>query len=183
MGKAAYYVHQALVTEAGEKGALLKDYNTTLLFTLVRQIDTQYFVASFWVGDGAIGIYTAEPPAVVVMGTPDGGAFAGETKFVTMPEIFNKDVLYNRFSIKVVPSFTALMLMTDGITDPKFGTDAALIQPEKWSALWADLQGSNDDGAKVQLQPEAEQPEQELLGWLDFWSPGNHDDRTLLILY
>ena len=46
-----------------------------------------------------------------------------------------------------------------------------------WDGLWADLSKTvdfSDDNANAADQ---------LLDWLDFWSPGNHDDRTIAILY
>jgi hypothetical protein len=73
--------------------------------------------------------------------------------------------------------------MTDGITDPKFETDANLNRVEKWDALWADLNGDNADEARVDFTDSSEQMADQLLKWLDFWSPGNHDDRTIAILF
>ena len=35
----------------------------------------------------------------------------------------------------------------------------------------------------VELTDDNEASKDQLLGWLDFWSPGNHDDRTIAILY
>ena len=79
--------------------------------------------------------------------------------------------------MSIVPDFTALMLMTDGISDPFFETDVNLAKKEKWDALWTDLSSS------VEFSDDNEQSQYQLLNWLDFWSPGNHDDRTLAILY
>ena len=45
------------------------------------------------------------------------------------------------------------------------------------TALWSDLEHA------VALQERADGSEQRLLAWLDFWSQGNHDDRTIAILY
>ena len=35
----------------------------------------------------------------------------------------------------------------------------------------------------VDLSDDNEAAKEQLLNWLDFWSPGNHDDRTIAILY
>lgn len=183
MSKAAWGAHNAIAEEARDQETVLKDYGTTLIFALVRKLESGYFIASFWVGDGGIGIYDAEKAEVMVLGTPDGGEFAGQTRFLTMPDIFRSAEFYNRFAIRIVPDFTALILMTDGITDPKFGTDANLGRAGKWAELWADLEGGNDDGAKVNLTQGNDYAGDELLAWLDFWSPGNHDDRTIAILF
>ena len=68
--------------------------------------------------------------------------------------------------------------MSDGVSDPKFETDANLNNPAKWDALWDDLKQNG-----VDLTDDNEAAKDQLLDWLDFWSPGNHDDRTIAILY
>ena len=68
--------------------------------------------------------------------------------------------------------------MSDGVSDPKFETDANLNNPDKWDALWDDLKENG-----VDLTDDNEASKDQLLDWLDFWAPGNHDDRTIAILY
>lgn len=70
------------------------------------------------------------------------------------------------------------LLMSDGVSDPKFETDANLNNPDKWDALWDDLKENG-----VDLTDDNEASKDQLLDWLDFWAPGNHDDRTIAILY
>lgn len=183
LGKAAHDTHQQLAAAAAEREAATRDFATTLLFLIIKKFDFGYFIASFMVGDGGMGIYNKGTQTVQTLGVPDGGEFAGQTRFVTMPEIFKDESFYKRFSIKIVPDFTALFLMTDGITDPKFQTDANLNKPEYWNALWEDLQGQNKEQLAVTFDRKSESVAQELLDWLDFWSPGNHDDRTIAILF
>ncbi len=183
LGKAAYAAHTRIVEAAAASEAVAKDYSTTLLFALIKKFDFGYSILSFWVGDGGIGLYDREAGTVSILGTPDGGEFAGQTRFVTMPDIFTSPDFYKRMGIRTVQNFTALVLMTDGITDPKFSTDAALARVEKWNELWDDLGGTNEDGARVNLDPVNEQIGAETLSWMDFWSPGNHDDRTIAILF
>ena len=174
--------YKAIEKEATEKSAPVKDYATTLLLTVCKKFDYGWFVGAWWVGDGVIGIYRQEPQYLKILGEPDGGDFAGQTRFLTMPEIIKND-LYSRMRFEVVDDFTALILMTDGITDPKFETDANLKCIEKWHALWDDLNGKNEDKAKVDFSDDNEQSADQLLKWLDFWSKGNHDDRTIAVLF
>jgi hypothetical protein len=94
-----------------------------------------------------------------------------------MPEITQPTELYRRLRFEIVDDFTALVLMTDGVTDPKFETDANLLKVEKWNQLWADITQT------VNLTDDNTAAADELMNWLDFWSPGNHDDRTIAILY
>ena len=177
---AAWEAYKNIRKEATDKGRVLKDYATTLLLSICKKFEFGWFVGAFWVGDGGIGIYRQEPQYIKVLGEPDGGEFAGQTRFLTMKEIFS-DRVRTRFDI--VEDFTALILMTDGITDPKFETDANLNRIEKWHALWDDLNGNNEDHAKVDFTDDNEQSAEQLLKWLDFWSKGNHDDRTIAILF
>jgi len=181
--KAAFTAQQNIKEEATKKEAELKNYSTTLIFALVKKYQNKYLIASFWVGDGGIGIYNKDKNEVSVLGTPDSGEFAGQTRFLTMNDIFADSSVYNRIKLKVVENFTALILMTDGITDPKFQTDSNLNKIEKWNELWDDLNGNNQDNCKVDFSKSLEDAEKDLMNWLDFWSPGNHDDRTIAILY
>ena len=73
--------------------------------------------------------------------------------------------------------------MSDGIYDPKFVVEANLEKHEKWMEFVSDLQGNNEDNAKVEFIPNNSEIENQLLRWLDFWSPGNHDDRTLAVIF
>lgn len=179
VGAAAFKAHKAIQAEAALTKLPIKDYATTLLLTICKKFNFGWFVASFWVGDGAICLYDREEHTAKILGIPDEGEYAGQTRFITMPEIF-KDAtdLYKRLRFYVVDDFTALFLMSDGVSDPKFETDANLNNPDKWDALWDDLKENG-----VELTDDNEASKDQLLGWLDFWSPGNHDDRTIAILY
>jgi serine/threonine protein phosphatase PrpC len=180
LAKAAWDAKTNIEKEAAEKQRIPKDYATTLLLSICKKFDFGWFVGTFWVGDGGIGIYRKEPQDLKILGEPDGGEFAGQTRFLTMPEIFSDRV---RTRFEIVEDFTALILMSDGVTDPKFETDANLNKIEKWHALWDDLNGANEDQTKVDFTDDNEQSADQLLKWLDFWSKGNHDDRTIAILY
>ncbi len=182
VGTAAYRAHVAINKEAQEKGVASKLYATTLLLTICKKFSCGWFIASFWVGDGAICLYNQNAHTAKLLGIPDEGEFAGQTRFLTMPEIF-KDAtsLYQRLRFNIVPEFTALFLMSDGVSDPMFETDANLNNPQKWDELWDNLQHNED--SPVHLTDDNEAAAEELLKWLDFWVAGHHDDRTIAILY
>lgn len=178
VGNAAFKAHKAINEKAKEKGASPKDYSTTLLLAICKKFDFGWFVASFWVGDGAMGIYDKERQYFKLLGTPDGGEYAGQTRFLTMPEIFSDaKSFYGRLKFSIEKDFTALLLMSDGISDPMFETDANLNKIEKWNDLWENI------NKEVKLVDDNSESQYQLLKWLDFWSPGNHDDRTIAILY
>lgn len=178
VGNAAFKAHKAINQKAKEKGVFSKEYSTTLLLAICKKFDFGWFVASFWVGDGAMGIYDKERQYFKLLGTPDGGEYAGQTRFLTMPEIFSDaKSFYGRLKFSIEKDFTALLLMSDGISDPMFETDANLNKIEKWNDLWENI------NKEVKLVDDNLESQYQLLKWLDFWSPGNHDDRTIAILY
>ena len=123
---------------------------------------------------------------IKLLGFPDEGEFSGQTRFLTMQEIFKdaKSVM-DRLRFSIEDDFTALMLMTDGVSDPMFETDNNLNSTAKWDEFWDKLHdGFKDDEIPgVDLSDDNEESKYQLLRWLDFWSPGNHDDRTIAILY
>ena len=179
VGKAAFRAHKAVNAEAAQAERPPKEYATTLLLSICKKFPFGWFVASFWVGDGAICLYDRKGHTAKILGIPDEGDYAGQTRFLTMQEIFSDTkALYKRLRFCIVDDFTALFLMTDGVTDPKFETDANLNNPDKWDDLWDDLRENG-----VQLTDDNEAAKGQLLDWLDFWAPGNHDDRTIAILY
>lgn len=112
----------------------------------------------------------------------DIGDFGGGTRFVTMPEIFSHTNMASRFGINKFERFSKLILMTDGIYDPKFVTENKLEDKEAWANFLDDLNGQNEDALKVDFLHN-ENIQDQLLLWLNFWSKGNHDDRTLAIIY
>jgi hypothetical protein len=173
LGHAAYESVRMIEAEAQVNGCLPRDFATTLLLAAWRHVpDVGHIFLSFWCGDGAIGLYDRDGD-VHLLGEPDGGEFAGQTRFLDRTIVANSADLVRRLRVKVVPSFTALALMTDGVSDPKFETETNLTQRRLWDGLWEELSPCLDKS----------QPDRVLLDWLDFWSPGNHDDRTLALLW
>ena len=175
---AANQARQAIAQEAGLQGKETRTYAATLLLCVAKHFPFGWFVGSFWVGDGAIALYRRDttPHTVYLMGEPDEGEYGGQTRFLTMPEVFSDaSALYRRLRFRLVDDFSALFLMTDGVSDPKFETTNNLKNAEKWDALWDELTAAN----ALTNTPDSKQA---LLEWLGFPSPGNHDDRTLLVL-
>ncbi len=183
LGKAAFYVHKKLEEFARQAGVPLKDLNTTLIFTLFKKYHSGYAFLSFGVGDCPIAIVNKDVSEVILMNWIDVGEFGGGTRFITMPEIFQNDKFATRFRFKLADDFLYLMMMSDGIYDPKFIVEANLADLKRWKAFLADLGGKNEDKIKVELRPDNQEITNQLSAWMDFWSQGNHDDRTLAIVF
>lgn len=148
----------------------VKTYATTLLATLTFREGDELFAASFWLGDGAIAAY-GPAGKVRLLGAPDSGEYAGQTRFLDAEAV--QDAGFSkRISIGKWSDVTHLILMTDGVSDPLFETDNGLQNAAKWDNLLADLAPSLADPAMASLH---------LVEWLNFFSPGNHDDRTLIV--
>lgn len=178
LGNAAYKAYKAIEAESKTKGEPIKSYATTLLLTICKHFDFGWFVASYWVGDGALCIYNKGKQEFLLLGTPDEGEFSGQTRFLTMPEMFTTgEAISSRLRMLCVEDFTALFMMTDGVSDPMFETDSNLNSIQKWNELWDNI------NKEVELTDDNEASKDQLLKWLDFWSQGNHDDRTIAILY
>lgn len=175
-------LHTALSDFALKEEILLKDLNTTLIFALVKKFNFGYVVLTFGVGDCPVNVITENPDDIRLLNMLDIGDFGGGTRFVTMPEIFSHSNMASRFGINKFERFSKLILMTDGIYDPKFVTENKLEDKDAWANFLDDLNGQNEDGLKIDFLHD-EGIQDQLLLWLNFWSKGNHDDRTLAIIY
>jgi serine/threonine protein phosphatase PrpC len=183
LGKAAFNVHKKLEAFATAEGISLKDLSNTLVFTLFKKYDAGYALLSFGVGDCPMAVLNRDISQVTLMNWIDVGEFGGGTRFITMPEIFQSEKFATRFGFKLLDDFSYLMLMSDGIYDPKFVVEANLPNIQKWQEFLADLNGNNEGGIKVELRADNPDIKEQFSQWMDFWSPGNHDDRTLAIIF
>ena len=169
--RAVYCAYTSLHNAAKDEQIPLKQLSCTLLFALSLPMENgQWLTATYSVGDGAVAIWRPEKQQLDFVSKSDGGSYSGETKFLTVEET-TEDSLNKRVCCIVSDDSPVLLLMTDGVSDPKFETDAQLSNPQRWADLWAELQTPLRDT----------QPEKALEAWLDFWSAGNHDDRTLAL--
>lgn len=158
--------------ESIRAGETAKSYSTTLLVTVSFRSGDELFAASFWLGDGAIAAY-GPVGKVRVLGTPDSGEYAGQTRFLDADAV-NDANFSKRISIGKWTEVSHLVLMTDGVSDPRFETDNGLLNSQKWDELIAELTACLSDPS---------QPAERLAEWLNFFSPGNHDDRTLIVAW
>ena len=171
ISNAAYQAYVAQKNAAETEQIDLKKLACTLLIALaLPRTDGTWLIAAYWVGDGAAAVWQPENQQLMLLGESDGGAYSGETVFLSANEV-RPENLKQRIREWQVQQPPVLLLMTDGVSDPKFETDANLAKPEKWATLWQELQPVF----------QAEHPAAALEDWLGFWSAGNHDDRTLAL--
>ena len=167
-----YEIYKSILNQielqATNLGANTKDFSTTLLVAVVCKLADKTFVSTFSVGDGAIALYSESN--LRLMNDPDGGEYAGQTRFLdrSIAQDFT-----NRLKIGCFTDVDAILLMTDGISDPIFETDSGLLNLAKWQKLYAEL----DPIMQIESADTA------LLEWMHFFTPGHHDDRTMAVLW
>lgn len=156
-------------------GGTVKDYSSTALFGVVKRFPFGVFCASFSVGDGAIAVIHDDGTPELLC-TPDGGEYSGQTRFLSKDTVTQEELL-KRLHFNLAPDFRGLYLMTDGVSDPYFQTDVGLTMPERWAKLIVDI----EEAASLSRRDEGSA--RRLVTWLDFWSKGEHDDRTLVAIF
>lgn len=181
VGRAAFEASRAIKAKASELGVEEKALAATLMFAASRRLDDHLLIASYWIGDGAAALLDPAGGQFRLLGEADSGEFSGQTRFLLSAEFPPTDVwesIRKRFRFHCVPLGTVLLLMTDGVSDPKFGTDNALRDPARWLSFW------NDDlAAQLSLTEADPGLGARLEEYLQFWSQGEHDDRTLALVY
>jgi hypothetical protein len=151
-----------------------KDFHTTLLICAAKKLAEGWVLVSFTIGDGGVGIRRGDGTPIAFC-EPDSGDFSGQTVFLTVNNVFDDaEKNMSRLHAAYVQDLSAVVLMTDGITDPRFPTEASLKDKACWDKFWAEV----SEAAKF----EDEGAEARLLKWLSFKSAGNHDDRTIVFL-
>ena len=184
--QAAFKARTAIIHESGQQNAKekgnvkIKDFATTLILAIVKEFDFGWFVATYWVGDGGVCVYKQDGRKATVMGEPDSGDHAGETRFLTTSDVWPGDaqaLIDRRLRFGVFKSFKAVALMTDGVSDAKFDGDASFAEFSRWDAFWKDITSA------VPLERREKSTADALLKWLDFQVKGEFDDRTLVVLY
>ncbi len=118
--------------EAAGRKPELKDFSCTLLASVVIPVETangrEYLTASIQLGDGMIAAIDekAENP-LILLGTADGGSFAGETEFLTSEAFRSTESLMSRTKIRR-GKLSSLMLMTDGVADDYYPNNTQLLR-------------------------------------------------------
>lgn len=152
-------------------------FYTTMILAIARRCADHWFVAGFGIGDGGAGVLDLSTNCIAIINKPDSGDYGGQTRFLQGSMFKDTVDISQRIFFDIRQHIDAIILMTDGITDPKFPTDNVLSNFSTWNDFWR-----NDLSAGVSVNKPGHECEQQLLDWLDFWSPGNHDDRTIVLM-
>lgn len=159
---------------------LAKDMYATFLAALVLPTASGHVLLTYSAGDGAIGLGLAGDASGIKC-APDHGQSAGQTLFV-----LNKgaDDAEKRLVFTPLPESYALLLMSDGVSDPRI-QQGEESKPDIWNQLADELkplvreEPLNHDGERV----ETHEARGALCAWLDSYEKGHHDDRTVAVLF
>ena len=166
--------YKDIVVEAATLDRQPIDYATTLLMCICKKFEFGWLVGAFAVGDGAICVYQKDNWYANLM---SGDNSSSEKCFLTTPGIITPPEMERRIRFTIIDDFSALFLMTNGVSNPKFGSEADLPCFELWDRFWNDISSQVDFSGKINDVGE------DLLKWLDFWTPGKHDDRTIAMIF
>jgi len=166
-----------LAAFAQAEGRDVRDFSTTLVVVVSRKIGQTWFAAGFAIGDGGAAVYSDLGVSVHLLSHPEGGDYAGQTRFLGVDEFMNDAVVAQRLILWKGPTPTAILLMTDGVSDPFFESDDDWGQSQRWGDLWR-----NQILPACNVVRDAEETAGELLSWLNFYVPGHHDDRTIVLV-
>lgn len=150
-------------------------FAATFLGYAMKRLQGQWLIVAVGIGDGAIAVLSHDGHSTL-LNTPDSGEYVGQTRFITMSEVW-QDHPEQRVRAFRCDDFDRILSMTDGVSDPNFETDNNLNDPVCWHQLKLNLEAS------IPFEERSEATAQALEDWLDFWVKGNHDDRTITILY
>ncbi|WP_280547526.1 protein phosphatase 2C domain-containing protein [Halomonas sp. 11-S5] len=167
--------HLAIRNESKASGHPLKAFSTTLLLALHKETLQGHVVITFGIGDGGIAALTDGSQATL-MNNADSGQHVGQTRFLDAPLFQEGQSLYQRVKVRVFDSLDALILATDGVTDPKFESENDMRESASWWALYDEL-------APALSAPVTEESRDPLLEYLNFFIERHHDDRTVAVLY
>lgn len=171
----AYVAFTKINEESKATGNHTKDFSTTLNLTLAKKFDETWFLGTFSIGDGGVAcIDNSGNP--INLSEYDEGEFAGQTRFLTTTEIWSsKEEQEKRLRCAFIDNLKYIFAFTDGITDPFFPTMNDFRNSEKWKEFIEQLE------KETGLSTKPDNLDLRLLEWLNFWSVGNHDDRTIVI--
>ena len=160
-----------------------KDFNSTLLVAISRQIPqlNKTFVATFQVGDGAIGVGVPGINGLVqwqMYGKPDKGEYAGETVFLDHRVLNELDTFTSHIKFGWFDVMPTILAMSDGVSDPRFQNQTTPDDSDPWNLLWSDVGPALPSRS---LESPSSDWEAKLVAVLEHYDEGHHDDRTIVI--
>jgi hypothetical protein len=130
LSEAALCAACAIEAEACKDDRRAQDYATTIVIAVSRKVAEKWFTATLTVGDGGVALFDAAAGHVDVLCRADSGEFAGQTRFLATAELRDPEDVLGGLFVDLRDGFIVLAAMTDGITDPKFPTEAVFADAQ-----------------------------------------------------
>jgi hypothetical protein len=181
----AYSSLMKIQEEAKSMEAKAKDYNTTIISCLFKEFGEKTFVYSFCIGDGALFVLEVDSKKIFSLNVADSGEFAGQTRFLTTPEVWQDHGVYERVKSVMVQGPFSIIGMTDGVSDPLLPDVDEIKDYANIETLLNGLEGEDpvegllDVLRKIVKKSDATDLEE----WLDFYVAKHHDDRSIAVAF
>lgn len=181
----AYSSLQKIQEEAKSKEARTKDYNTTIISCLFKEFGEKTFIYSFCIGDGALFVIEVDSKKIFSLNAADSGEFAGQTRFLTTPEVWQDHGVYERVKFATIGGPLSIIGMTDGVSDPLLPDVDEIEEYAQIETLLNGLEGDDTvDGMLDVLRKTVEKNDAiDLEEWLDFYVAKHHDDRSIAVAF
>ena len=171
LAQAASAAAAALEAASEQHAVPLADLATTLLLcALVPGPPT--LLGCLQIGDGVIA--ACDATSIRPLQHSDRGEYAGQTYFLSRARLEPQELAV-RIHVQTLPPPRWIMVATDGVTDPYLETEQAVFDAQCWEPIHLQLERA------AVADPQA--AEQLLIEWLERFTPGHHDDRTLVLLH
>ena len=162
--KAALTAISSIEKEAQNRNANVESFATTLILVIHGLIESKHYFSVLQIGDGVVATQSFENK-IKVLGKPDFGEYAGQSSFLTNPNI--RGILNKKINISAHDNLKSIVIMSDGIADDFFPFKVGLISFFK------------EIDEKVLKNS---RPLNALKEWISYEKVGSNDDRTILII-
>ena len=181
----AFESFKKIKEEAQNQEARTKDYNTTIISCLFKEFGEKTFVYSFCIGDGALFVVEVDSKKVLSLNVADSGEFAGQTRFLTTPDVWQDHGVYERVKTATIEGPISIIGMTDGVSDPLLPDVDEIKEYAQIETLLNGLKGDDSvDGLLEVLRETVDKSDAaNLEEWLDFYVAKHHDDRSIAVAF
>lgn len=181
----AYSSLMKIQEEAKSKEARTKDYNTTIISCLFKEFGEKTFVYSFCIGDGALFVVEVANKKVLSLNVADSGEFAGQTRFLTTPDVWQDHGVYERVKTATIEGPISIIGMTDGVSDPLLPDVDEIKEYAQIETLLNGLKGDDSVDGLLEVLRETvlKSDASNLEEWLDFYVAKHHDDRSIAVAF
>lgn len=151
----------------------ISDFNTTLLIAMCS-VRAPHQVAALQIGDGLIAAQGHDGKWSPPLCDCEYGEYHGQTHFLSAFAVSDTE-LHARIRMHQFAQLQTLLVATDGIVDPYFETESALLDADAWHPFAQRL------ATALSVASEPARLVNGIRQMLEEFTPGHHDDRTVAL--